>query len=119
MLTSGGIFNLFEGVSPFRDGRDVLDESVAEIGALYGRMRVARAFATFVAFGLAYTEVLPAPLTPIDQSVAPTLGVPFRLGASWRPTRVFGVGVRAFGNLNLEEPTYGAALAVELGRLVR
>lgn len=119
MMTSGGILNVLEGESPFRDPAVPLDESVMEIGALYGRTRAAGAYSTFFAAGLAYTVVLPEVFSPATEPNRRTLGVPVRLGASVRPSRFIGVGVRAFVNLNVEEPTFGAMLNVEVGRFAR
>jgi len=45
------------------------------------------------------------------------IGIPVEAQLFWTPTSVFGVGVSAFANLNLDKPFYGTTLLLQLGNL--
>ncbi|HSM59809.1 MAG TPA: hypothetical protein VK849_03385, partial [Longimicrobiales bacterium] len=46
-----------------------------------------------------------------------TIGVPVALDLTWRPSRIFGLGMQALANLNPASSYVGLALALEIGSL--
>lgn len=95
MLAIGGVFDLY-------------DEAVGDLGVLYGRARTGPTFHSFAAVGLAATE---------GDAGESTIGVPIRLGASWRPVPILGIGIRTLANLNTVGSYVGFALVLEVGDL--
>lgn len=86
---------------------ELFDDSVGDIGVLYGRGRSSGTLHTHWAAGLAFTE----------GEGESTIGIPVRLGASWRPAPILGIGIRGLANLNTVGSYAGFAIVLEVGDL--
>lgn len=94
MFAVGGAFELY-------------GESLGDFGVLYRRSRSSESFHTHAAAGLSVTE------SDSESGV----GVPLRLGASWRPVPILGIGVRTLANVSTVGSYVGFAIVLELGDL--
>lgn len=93
---------------------DLSNDSMADLGVLYGRVRSGGSFESSAAVGLAFVESGGCTSCPIAAS---TIGIPIRLASSYRPTPILGLGIRAVANLNTEASYVGFAFVIELGDL--
>ena len=92
---------------PFGEGSD----SLTEIGLLYGRVAKSRQGHGAIATGVAYTSACAAS----RDTVCRVLGVPIVAEAGFRPTRVLGIGIQAFANLNKQRVFGGVVIFLQLG----
>ena len=83
--------------------------SLTDVGLLYGRVAKGRQGHGAIAAGVAYTAV------SIGDTEARILGAPVVAEAGFRPTRVLGIGVQAFANLNKQRVFGGVVVFLQLG----
>ena len=101
---------------------EIFDDSVGDVGLLYGRSTVGGAGSASLAAGLSFVEAsidCPALFSGEVCDNGRTVGVPIVASASWRPARFIGLGVRTFLNINSIDPFFGAVAAIEIGALSR
>lgn len=79
-----------------------------DVGMLYGRSYKTQHAMISGSAGLGYVG------PPAEFG---TVGIPLESQIFWTPTRYFGIGVYAFGNLNTKESYGGALLGLQFGRL--
>lgn len=96
-------------VDPFGEGSD----SFSELGALYGRVAKGKTGHAALATGLAFTSV--APCDSGASAGCTTLGVPIVAEAAFRPTRVLGIGIQGFANLNRQKVFGGVVMFLQIG----
>ena len=98
---------------------EILGDGMLDFGVLYGLSRDVGAshLSASAGLGLAVFEDCPIGLaTGICRSDF-ALAVPIALRASWRPSRFFGLGIQALGNVSTGRSFVAGVLFVEAGRL--
>jgi hypothetical protein len=90
------------------------DDEAFDIGLLYGRqLRSGGVFRPSAAAGVAYIKC-----EGCDEGRnAATVGLAVSVEAALWPTRIAGVGIHGFGNLNSVASFAGVALTIHVGRL--
>lgn len=98
---------------------EVLGDGVADVGVLYGRMRVVGASSRSVAAGLGVVlfEDCPGGLSSRACEPDATFGIPFSARASLVGGGVIGVGIEILGNLNHRASFIAALARIELGSI--
>jgi hypothetical protein len=98
---------------------EILGDGIADFGLLYGLSRDDGASHLSVSGGLGLVVFEDCPIglaTGLCRSDF-GIGLPLALRASWRPSRFFGIGIQALGNVNASRSFVAGALFVEAGRL--
>lgn len=90
--------------------------AVQDVGVLLGHGTRPGSFHASGAAGLGVVQVTRT-TTSGGESSTSHFGVPFELQLFWRPTRVVGVGLYTYGNLNRAQSFWGWSVSIEVGRL--
>jgi len=96
-------------------------KDVGEVSALYGRgsggprwWRSA-GIGLGMVYGTEYRQV--DDWIPEEREIGPTIGLALEGQLNWHPSRLVGIGLLGFGNVNSDSPFGGLLLAVQVGRL--
>ncbi|MGH7671686.1 MAG: hypothetical protein ACREMC_02215 [Gemmatimonadales bacterium] len=87
-----------------------------DFGLLFGRASAPGSIHASAAAGVGIARLQRAAGSG-NESTSEHFGVPLEAQLFWRPTRVFGVGLYGYGNLNNEQSFWGLSVSVQLGRL--
>lgn len=95
-------------------------EETWDVGVLYGRVLPVRSFlfsastGVAVVSGTSYGSLFGG---GAGENLETMIGFPLEGAITWQPTRVFGLGVRGFANVNTGQPFGGVGVTLRVGRL--
>lgn len=94
------------------------DESVGDVGLLYGLIEKGKYTYISASAGLAYTKATMG-LTFFNSSSveANTVGIPLEVNLGFTPTQHLGAAIKLFANINRVQPVYGGMLELQFGNL--
>ena len=99
-------------------GGAILGDGVTDIGFLYGRATTGEGRHSSTAIGISWVGATTGcGMFSSECEDESTVGIPMAVEHSFRPSRFFGVGIQAFGNLNFVRSFIGVALILKVGRL--
>lgn len=99
---------------------ELFGKSMSDYGLLYGQSLKQNSLFVSVGAGLALVEGSISHGLFSNQEaekIGPTIGIPFEAQLFWRPLPFLGIGIYGFANVNPEEPFYGFALNLQIGKL--
>lgn len=95
----------------------ILGPAFWDVGLLYGRTGVWERGMASASAGLGVMNGDISSGLSRSEPVGARIGIPLAARLAWHPTRVVGLGLSGFGNLNTARSFAGLALTLELGRL--
>jgi hypothetical protein len=96
----------------------IFDDGFGDVALLYGRAtRAPERYQGSVALGLAVADGCPSSGLGGCHNRPSVIGLPLETQVFWRPSRVFGLGLYGFADINHSQSFVGVTLGIQLGRL--
>ena len=96
----------------------IFSDGFGDVALLYGRAtRGPDRYQASFAMGLAVADGCKGSGLGGCRDLPAVIGLPFETQVSWRPSKVFGIGLYGFADINRSQSFAGVTLGIQLGRL--